>query len=396
MDNRIIIEPLEAVPTFDKRLEIVERKGTGHPDTICDLVMDKIAVELSRFYLKESGVVQHHNMDKALLVAGQTENRFGGGKVLKPMRFIFGDRATFNANEHRFPVEEIAAKTAFSWFENNLRFVKRKHLQYQFEIGTASGALQALFRDGRESFGSNDTSALVGYAPLTKTETAVLESELYINSAEFKSEFPESGEDVKVMGFRDRDALELTISMAVVDAFVNSESHYFYRKKEMLEAIQEFHKRKGYFENVSVTINNLDQEHKGIDGLYLSVLGTSADSSDSGEVGRGNRVNQLISLMRPSGSEAAWGKNAVSHIGKIYNALCFRIADDIYRNVADIREVFVWMYNIIGNPVNKPKAIITQPITAVPIDRVRKEINDVVDKNLANINDFCKRLMFQA
>jgi S-adenosylmethionine synthetase len=184
--------------------------------------------------------------------------------------------------------------------------------------------------------------------------------------------------------------------MAVVDAFVNSESHYFYRKKEMLEAIQEFHKRKGYFENVSVTINNLDQEHKGIDGLYLSVLGTSADSSDSGEVGRGNRVNQLISLMRPSGSEAAWGKNAVSHIGKIYNALCFRIADDIYRNVADIREVFVWMYNIIGNPVNKPKAIITQPITAVPIDRVRKEINDVVDKNLANINDFCKRLMFQA
>ena len=29
------------IPAFKKRFEIVERKGKGHPDTICDLVMDQ-------------------------------------------------------------------------------------------------------------------------------------------------------------------------------------------------------------------------------------------------------------------------------------------------------------------------------------------------------------------
>lgn len=131
------------------------------------------------------------------------------------------------------------------------------------------------------------------------------------------------------MGFRDNNLLDLTIAIAFIDSYVDSERQYFVRKQEMLQAIEEFHKRKGYFDT-KITINNLDRKGKGIDGLYLTVLGTSADSSDSGEVGRGNRSNGVISLMRPTGSEAMYGKNAISHIGKIYNALAFKIADDIY------------------------------------------------------------------
>jgi len=394
MNSRIAIEPMDAVPTFKKRFEIVERKGLGHPDTICDLVMDQISVELSKLYLKEFGTVLHHNLDKALLVAGQSENRFGGGKMLKPMRLILGDRATFAANGHQFPVEELAIKTAESWFANSLRFVKGEHVEYQFEIRTASTALRRIFEDTSNGIGANDTSALVGYAPLTMTETAVLETELYINSKEFKSEFPESGEDVKVMGFRDGDKLDLTIAMAIVDSYVTSEAHYFERKKEMLQAIKEFHNKKGHFDNANITMNNLDRENKGIDGLYLTVLGTSADSSDSGEVGRGNRMNRVISLMRPAGSEAAAGKNAVSHIGKIYNVLCFKVAEDIYKNVSGVQEVFVWMYNVIGNPVDKPKVFV-QPITPdrKESDRLQKQIGKIVEGNLADIYEFCKRLL---
>jgi S-adenosylmethionine synthetase len=394
VNARIVVEPLDVTPTFNRRFEIVERKGIGHPDTICDLVMDSISVELSKLYLKESGIVQHHNMDKALLVAGQSENRFGGGKILKPMRLILGDRATFTVNERRFPVQEVATRAADSWFKKNLRFVDKEHVEYQLEIGTASKALQAIFKGVRDGRGANDTSALVGYAPLTGTESVVLETELYINSKEFKSEFPESGEDVKVMAFRDGDTLELTLAMAFVDAYVDSEAHYFGRKKEMLQKIDEFHKSKA-FHNTNIVINSLDQRNKGIEGLYLTVLGTSADSSDSGQVGRGNRINRLISLMRPAGSEAAAGKNAVSHIGKIYNAMCFKMAEEIYRNVSGLHEVFVWMYNVIGGPINKPKVVVVQPI---PIDRkerdtLEKGISKVVEENLAVMNDFCKRLM---
>lgn len=395
MNTRIVVEPFDAIPTFKRRFEIVERKGVGHPDTICDLVMDSISVELSKLYLKESGIVQHHNLDKALLVAGQSENRFGGGKMLKPMRFILGDRATFTANDHKFPVEEVAARTADSWFRNNLRFVDKKDVEYQFEIGTGSKALQAIFKSAGKGIGANDTSAVVGYAPLTRTESAVLETELYLNSKEFKTEFPESGEDVKVMGFRDGDSLELTIAMAFVDAYVNSEAHYFERKKEMLRAIEEFHKNKAFFKT-NIVMNGLDQKNKGTEGLYLTVLGTSADSSDSGQVGRGNRINRVISLMRPAGSEAAAGKNAVSHIGKIYNAMCFKMADEIYRNVTNVYEVFVWMYNVIGGFIDTPKVVAVQPIAKdrKESDRLEKEIRKVVEENLAVMNDFCKRLTF--
>ena len=111
MSARIFLEPLRSVPTFKKRFEIVERKGIGHPDTICDLVMNQVSIELSKMYLKETGAIQHHNMDKSLLVAGQSENKFGGGNITKPMKLVIGDRATFEVKGQKLPVEDVAIST---------------------------------------------------------------------------------------------------------------------------------------------------------------------------------------------------------------------------------------------------------------------------------------------
>lgn len=390
----IIIESSIATPTFRKRVEIVERKGKGHPDTICDLVMNAISVNLSKLYMKESGTVLHHNVDKALLVAGQAVNNFGGGKLLKPMRLVIGDRATLRSNNCCFPVEEIAVETAESWFKT-LRHVRKGDVEYQFEVRPASEQLQSLLRGSRNEIGSNDTSASVGYAPLTDTEAAVLETELYLNSDKFKSQFPQSGEDVKVMGVRIDNSLELTIALAFVDRYINSESNYFRQKEEILQSIIEFQKRNSCFEKIKVAINLLDKKDKGIEGLYLTVLGTSADSSDSGQVGRGNRVNRVISLMRPANSEAAAGKNALSHIGKICNVMSFIIADEIHKKVSGIEEVFVWMYNIIGGPVSRPKAIVVQPLVNDPsnVSHIKRCINDIVEDNLSKTNQLCNRLM---
>lgn len=385
---------MKGVPTFKKRFEIVERKGIGHPDTICDLVMNQVSMELSKLYLKETGAVQHHNMDKGLLVAGQSENKFGGGEITKPMKFILGDRATFLADSRELPIGDFAIKTAKSWFEDNLRFVMDEHVEFQVEIGTSSKELQSIFKDPK-SFAANDTSALVGYAPFTKTESIVLETEEFINSNEFKKEFPESGEDVKVMGFRNNEHLDLTIAMAFVDAYVESENNYFKRKDEMLQSINEFLSKKVQ-DSFETQINCLDSTGKGIDGLYLTVLGISADSADSGEVGRGNMANRVISPSRPAGAEATAGKNPVSHIGKIYNALSFRMADQIHKDVPGLDEVFVWMYNVIGRPVSEPKAVIIQPIVSEGSkleDSEMKQITDIVEKNLESIDDFCSDLI---
>jgi len=393
MSAEIFLEPIMSVPTFKKKFEIVERKGIGHPDTICDLVMNQISIELSKMYLKETGAIQHHNMDKSLLVAGQSENKFGGGKITKPMKLVIGDRATFEVKGRKLPVEDVAISTAKKWFDNNLRFVKDEHVEYQLEVGTSSHELRSIFENPK-SFVANDTSALVGYAPFTKTESSVLETEEYINSQNFKKEFPESGEDVKVMGFRKNNTLDLTIAMAFVDFHVDSENHYFKRKQDMLQSISEFHKKRGDFDEVKITMNNLDSKNKGIEGLYLTVLGTSADNADSGEVGRGNMANRVISLTRPAGSEATAGKNPVSHIGKIYNALSFKIADEIQKDVPDLEEVLVWMYNVIGKPVKKPKAIIIQPVSDKKLDvsKFESAIKEIVEQNLDKIDEFCMQL----
>ncbi|MCE9652229.1 MAG: methionine adenosyltransferase [Nitrosarchaeum sp.] len=392
MINQIFIESVNNIPTFKKRFEIVERKGTGHPDTICDLVMNQISIDLSKLYLKETGAIQHHNMDKALLVAGQSENDFGGGKIIKPMKMILGDRATFDVSGKKLPIEDSAISSAKKWFEKNLRFVHDENVEYQVEIGVTSKELSSIFQNP-SSFVANDTSVLVGYAPFTETESTVLNTEQYINSKSFKDRFPESGEDVKVMGFRDDDHVDLTIATAFVDKFISSESQYFQRKDEMLQEIDEFLK-KNHGMKTTANMNCLDSKNKGLSGLYLTVLGTSADGADSGQVGRGNMASRVISPSRPAGSEATAGKNPVSHIGKIYNALSFKIANEIHAKVSGLDEVCVWMYNVIGNPVNEPRAVIVQPTISGQLQNAEKnQINEIVEKNLQNIQKFCNELI---
>ena len=125
----IAVESFQTIPVEKQKVEIVERKGLGHPDSICDAVMDKISVELSKAYLNEFGHIQHHNIDKSLLVAGGTELAFGGGRVVEPMKLVIGDRATFEVGRKSIDVESIARKTAEQWFKKNMRFVE--NVDYQ-------------------------------------------------------------------------------------------------------------------------------------------------------------------------------------------------------------------------------------------------------------------------
>jgi S-adenosylmethionine synthetase len=393
--RNILVNSLEQVPLEEGKIEVVERKGLGHPDTMCDCIMNEVSVRLSKEYLDKVGDIMHHNIDKSLLAAGEVETRFKGGIVKKPMKLIFGDRATFKIKGIEIPVEDIAIQTAKEWLKENLRFVNPdEHVEYQVEIQPGSSALTDIFKRGGRVLKANDTSAAVGWAPLTKTEIAVLTTERYLNSKEFKSRFPETGEDIKVMGLRKGDGLELTISMAFVDRFIESEEQYFEKKSEALEDINKFVKENNNFKEIEIQLNTLDEPRRGVDGVYLTVLGTSADGADSGQVGRGNRVNGLISLNRPQCSEAAAGKNPVSHVGKIYNLLTHKIANEIHQQVPGTREVYVWMLSKIGHPIDQPLVAAVQMIIepSVQFDKIRKAAKTVVDHELENIEKFCMDL----
>jgi len=393
--RNIVVEDLKQTPLEKQRIEIVERKGLGHPDYMCDAIMDQISVRLSKEYMEKAGTILHHNVDKSLLVAGEIESRFGGGSVKQPMLFVFGDRAASEINSEKIDVEEIAVNTAKEWFKENMRFVDpEKHVKYQVELKPGSVGLVDIFKRTGKVLGANDTSAAVGYAPLTRTEKIVLGTEQFLNSQEFKQRFPESGEDIKVMGFRNNNNLNLTVSMAFIDRFIHSEEDYFEKKEKILRETNKFVSANTSFNAVNVELNTLDVRGRGIGGMYLTVLGTSADSGDSGQVGRGNRVNGLISLNRPFCSEAAAGKNPVSHVGKIYNALTFKIAQHVYDEVSELEEVYIWLLSKIGNSIDQPTIAAAQVIMKGnnSIKKVRREIGEVLDYELGNINKFCMEL----
>lgn len=392
--RNILVDVLKQTPLEQQKLEIVERKGLGHPDSICDNIMDRISVRLSQEYLKKAGVILHHNIDKSLLAAGEAEPQFGGGKIKKPMLLVIGDRATFNF-DGGIPVKEIAVKTAKAWFKECLRFVDpEKHVRYQVELKPGHPELMDIFKRKGKVLGANDTSAAVGYAPMTRVEQTVLGTEKYLNSQEFKKRFTESGEDIKIMGYRKNNELRLTVGMALVDRYVKNEGDYFKKKDALQEEITNFVKKKSDFDKVTIELNTLDKKGRGVDGVYITVLGTSCEAGDSGQVGRGNRTNGLIPLNRPFCSEAAAGKNPVSHVGKIYNTLTHRIAGEIYKQVPGLEEVYIWLLSRIGNPIDQPAVAAAQVVMkgSNSFESVKNEIEEVVNSELEHIDKFTEEL----
>ncbi|MEW6002303.1 MAG: methionine adenosyltransferase [Nitrospirota bacterium] len=393
----IVIETYKGKSVAEHSVEIVERKGKGHPDYICDSVMDAISVALSREYMKEFGNILHHNIDKGLLAAGRTAKRFGGGRLLKPMELIIGDRATFRVGKKEIPVRDIAIDTAKKWFRENLRFVDpERDIRYRIVLSEGSEELTDIFLRPGEIKGANDTSAAVGYYPLSPAETIVLKLEEYLNSKDFKDRFPETGEDIKVMGMRRGKYLNVTVAMPFLSGYISSEDDYFHRKKIIFEEMKAFLEdfRNLYLRDIKVYFNTLDEEGRGLRGVYLSLLGTSAEDADSGQVGRGNRVNGLISINRPMSTEAAAGKNPLSHVGKIYNILSHKIAQGIYNASRGIKEVYVLLLSMIGTPIDRPQMATAQ----ILLERGRKikdvaEIaEDIMERELRNINKFCLEL----
>ena len=390
----ILIKELKQLALDDKPMEVCERKGLGHPDTICDSVMNQVSIELSKEYLKRFGTILHHNLDKGLIGAGGSEIAFNGGKMTEPILIVYGDRATFEAGGEKVPVNEIAVKSTEKWFKDNLRFVEPEHIKHQSVIKPGATSLQDIFNRKGKYLGANDTSAAVGFAPLSKMERLILDLEGYLNTPSFKKRYPESGEDIKIMGFRNGNEVNLTVAMAFVDRFVESESDYFRKKSNVFDAINDYINSKYNFENVNVGFNVLDRQGRGINGLYLTVLGSSVDTGDSGQVGRGNNVVGVIPLNRPMSSEAAAGKNPVSHVGKIYNLLSYRIANRVSENVPGINEVYIWLVSAIGQSIDVPAVCSAQVVQAdgFTIEDVTPGIEEVIAYEFEHLDQFCNDL----
>jgi S-adenosylmethionine synthetase len=341
-------------------VEIVERKGLGHPDSICDALAEELSLELSRLYQDRVGRILHHNVDKALLAAGATRPRFGGGTVLEPMRIFLAGRATTECGGLSVPIADLAEDVSRRWLRQHLRALDADdHVVVSSLIRPGAAELLELFDDRGQQRGAlaNDTSCGVGYAPLSEVECLVLALEQRLNSQQARASEPALGEDVKVMAVRQEDAIGLTIACAMIDSALSDLAAYAQAKERVADLALQLASEITSLP-VTVAVNAADDLAAG--RVYLTVTGTSGEAGDDGQAGRGNRANGLITPGRAMTIESVAGKNPVSHVGKLYNLTASLAADRLVASLPGVRGAECRMVSQIGCPIEEPQLVEVQ------------------------------------
>ncbi|HWQ64074.1 MAG TPA: methionine adenosyltransferase [Methanospirillum sp.] len=393
MKRNIAIDILNQTPLEQQQIELVERKCLGHPDSIADGIAESISQALCRNYIDQVGGVLHHNTDQGEIVAGESQPAFGGGKILKPIFILLDGRATKEFNGEKIPAEPIALKAAKDYLRTILPELDfDRDVTMDVRLGTGSTDLRDVFKpeDGTIPR-ANDTSFGVSFAPFSEIETCVREISSYIDNT-LRPKYPAYGQDIKIMGLRQGDAIKLTLCCAMVDRYISSLSEYVdYRSKLQEEATRiakQCTKR-----SVEVSINTADCDKEC--SLFLTVTGTSAEMGDDGSVGRGNRANGLITPHRPMSMEATSGKNPINHIGKIYNLLSSDLAHECVKKVDGLSEIQVRLLSQIGMPIDQPLIASVQiiPETGITLNDIEKDVYEIIDYGLENITSITERVI---
>jgi S-adenosylmethionine synthetase len=389
---------IERLSHFEENdLEIVERKGLGHPDTICDSLAEEFSRELSKLYLERFGRILHHNVDKAILVGGVAKPRFGGGEVIETIIFSLVGRVTnsYKGQNLDREIEELFYRTVEGWIKENIpNLDPKRHIRADLIARPGSADLVDLFERNGNIPLANDTSFGVGFYPLSKAEKIALEVERFLNSKNYKFKHPEVGEDIKVMVVRNGEEFNVTVALAFVDKYISSLKEYLEKKDEIKGDVEDLIKGILDGEEAKVHINTADNEESG--SVYITVTGTSAEAGDDGQVGRGNRVNGLITPYRPMTLEAAAGKNPISHVGKLYNIAANEIAREIYEKFSSygVKQVYIYLVSQIGKPINQPQ------LTHIKIwgdfeENVEREILDLVRERIDQLPKLWERIVFK-
>ncbi len=371
----------------DIPVEIVERKGIGHPDSLCDGIAERISVEYSRWCMENLGVLLHHNFDKVQLVAGETEVGYGHGEMITPIRIQIAGRGTPVYKGRKIPMDAIAIEAAKAHIRDTMRYLDPdKHMVIDSFAGRGAEELAYTV----DHITANDTSFGVSHWPRSDLELTVYETAQYINYT-LINELP-IGEDVKVMGARQGNEIVLTVALPFIGPRIKDATEYVEAKGAARQAIQDFAAQLTS-RQVTVFVNTADDV--AADAVYLTLTGTSAEQGDDGAVGRGNRANGVIAPFRATSLEAAAGKNPVSHVGKLYNLLAMEAARAIIEAVPQVRGATVYLLSQIGHPLDEPLVATAQvtPRDGTLTPAIRAAVTEVLDAQLANIHTLRERIL---
>jgi S-adenosylmethionine synthetase len=390
MTRNITVTKAFTRPIEDQTLEIVERKGKGHPDTLLDAVVENVGVRLCNYYIDNFGGILHHNVDKGSIAGGRAQVRFGGGELLDPIYICVVGRATtevFKDNELvRIPLGTLTLESMKKTLQEKMRFLDpTEQVLMDYKIKSGSVDLTHVFDHSVDDIPrANDTSFGVAFAPFSETETLVYETEQLLNSKAFKKKHPEVGEDVKIMGLRTNNDIKLTVAAAMIAHLIPDANHYQSVLDDVRNAVLD-QAKKITDRDVSAVVNSADDPKRGV--YYLTITGTSAEMGDDAGVGRGNRANGLITPCRPMSLEATAGKNPQNHVGKIYNVLAQRISDRVIAEEPKVKEIAVKILTRIGYPIDQPLIASTEiiPDEQASWSTVEKSVKTIVDAELEDV-----------
>lgn len=395
----------------DTPFEIVERKGIGHPDTLCDTIAEKVSQAYSQYCLERYGIILRHMVDKIALSGGAAKVKFGGGEMQKPIRLYLNCRFTRTYQQEAIPYLAIVKDVVYRHFGevlplldldqwltivDNTHFAPGPGVVYDAD-GTTQNERKFFFEIPQKEFAvfhdnslrSNDTSTAVAYGPLSATEQIVMLVETTLNGREFKRLHPYVGTDIKVMVKRIQKRLGLTVCVPFVAAHTPNKEFYFDKIRILTDIIKQLVMSKfGQFD-VTVALNTRDNPSKS--DYYLTLTGSAIESGDEGVVGRGNRYNGVIPFTRHMSMEACCGKNPVYHVGKLYTAISALISEEIFHLTR--LETYVYLTSQMGRSLSDPWSACVEVCGREATLTEHQMIEEIVERALSNANETTKKIV---
>jgi S-adenosylmethionine synthetase len=388
----IVVESGIASPT---ELTILERKGWGHPDTLADHLAERLSRVYSRYTLERFGAVLHHNFDKLALLGGACEVRYGGGQMRAPVRVLVNGRAAHLCGHDAIPVDELVLTTVDEFFAERLPELAG-HLRIDLNVtnNPSPGAVHTddgpapersswfapqSLEDLRERrvLLANDTSLGTGWAPENPIEVFARDLVDHLSGPDgFRRSRGWCGSDVKLMAYGGAGAVDMVLCVPQKSAEVASRVEYLEHVEEVVAECGRLAAERLPGVRARFRLNVRDVPER--DELYLTYTGSSIESGDEGVVGRGNRVNGLITPLRPMNVEGANGKNPVYHVGKLYNLAARRIAQRLYEATGQYAEVH--LISATGQLLARPWRVAVRMVSDdMPTDKVHAVVFDVLN-----------------
>jgi S-adenosylmethionine synthetase len=378
--------------------EVVERKGLGHPDTLCDDLSEVACQALCRYYRDRFGSLLPVKMDQFLLIGAGSRPVFGGGELLGPVHLIVRGTAATVVDGERLPVEDVLLPPLRALLEERLRLPDpARDLEVEWRLREVHYDLARFGRD-EHNRAAEDTSLAVGYAPRTALERLVLDLEAHLQSPGFRAACPALGREVKIMAVRQGDRAALTIAAAMLDGLVPDRRAYDEARSAVLDSARTRCLEAGLEPEVAVnTFDDISLElrarsHTGTyrdvhPEAYILVTGSHAEKG-TGLTGRGNRINGLITPMQPMSIEAPWGKPPW-HPGRLYEVAAFEMAEQVCARTG-AHHAAVHLVSRIGSEVGSPDRV----LAAVEGGNVsERDVRRVLAEQMARLPELAEALM---